>query len=65
MLSKLYNLFQYAYIIAAAFAIYTAIDIWNTDPNKAYLFLFFAVVFIFMFFFKRRFRKMIDENKKR
>jgi preprotein translocase subunit YajC len=36
---------------------------WENDRNRAYLFVFFAVVAIFMFFFKRKFRKKIEERK--
>ncbi|AFL80168.1 hypothetical protein Aeqsu_0660 [Aequorivita sublithincola DSM 14238] len=64
MLSKLYRFFEYAYLIFAAFFIYEAINKWSTEPNQAYLFIFIAVVAVFMFFFKRNFRKKIEERNK-
>nr|WP_084426599.1 hypothetical protein [Aequorivita capsosiphonis] len=64
MLNKIFRFFEYAYLIMAVFFAYEAINNWNEQPNKAYLFLFFVVVSIFMFFFKRNFRKKMDERNK-
>ncbi len=47
----------------AIFSIYLVVTNWETDRNRAYLFAFFTVVAIFMFFFKRRFRKMLEKRK--
>ncbi|WP_347373138.1 hypothetical protein [Aequorivita sp. Q41] len=64
MLTKLFHFIEYIYIIAAVFFAYEAINIWKTDPNKAYLFLFFVALAIFMFFFRRNFRKKIENSSK-
>jgi hypothetical protein len=61
--TKIYRLFEYAYIFMAIFSIYLVVTNWETDRNRAYLFAFFTVVAIFMFFFKRRFRKMLEKRK--
>mgnify|MGYP004415084823 CR=1 FL=1 len=37
---------------------------WGDNRNRAYLFAFFAVVAIFMFFFKRNFRRKMEERNK-
>lgn len=60
--TKIYRLFEYAYIFMAAFSIYLVVTNWETDRPRAYLFAFFTVVAIFMFFFKRRFRKMLEKR---
>ncbi|MBT0607427.1 hypothetical protein [Aequorivita echinoideorum] len=65
MANKLYRLFEYAYIIIAIFFAYQAVVNWTTEPNRAYLFLFFVIVAIFMFFFKRNFRKKMEERNKK
>lgn len=65
MTSKLYRFFEYAYLIIAAFFAYEAINTWNEDRTRAYLFIFFVAVAIFMFFFKRNFRKRIEEKNKK
>ena len=62
--NKLYLLFEYLYIVMALFSIYIIISAWETDRNRAYLFMFFTVVAIFMFFFKRKFRKRIENSLK-
>ncbi|AVR44324.1 hypothetical protein C7S20_03090 [Christiangramia fulva] len=63
-MSKFFRYFEYAYLFFAAFFIFEAVRIWNTERNRAYLFLFFVLIAVFMFFFKRRFRhKFEDRNK--
>lgn len=65
MLSKVYRFFEYAYLIIAVFFTYEAINNWEANRERAYLFLFFVVVAIFMFFFKRNFRKKMEERSKK
>jgi len=60
--TKIYRLFEYAYIVMAFFATYVAYENWNINRNRAYLFGFFTIVAIFMYFFKRRFRKKMEER---
>ena len=62
--TKIYQLFEYAYIAMAIFSIYLVISNWETDRGRAYLFAFFAFVAVFMFFFKRKFRRKIEEHKR-
>lgn len=61
---KYSKFFEVAYLLAAAFFLYEAIRIWNTDRNQAYLFLLFVAVGIFMFFFRRHFRHKYGNRKK-
>ncbi len=64
MLNKVYRFFEYAYLIIAAFFAYEAVMNWQSQPFRAYLFLFFVVIAIFMFFFKRNFRKKMEDRNK-
>ena len=64
MANKVYRFFEYAYLIVAIFFAYEAIVNWNVDRNRAYLFLLFVVVAICMFFFKRNFRKKMEQRNK-
>ncbi|QIE59403.1 hypothetical protein G5B37_07435 [Rasiella rasia] len=64
MTNKIYQFFEYVYLLMAGFAIYAVIINWDVDRDRAYLFLFFVVVAIFMFFFKRRFRKNIEKRRR-
>jgi hypothetical protein len=64
MKNNIYKLFEYAYLAMAVFSIYIVYENWSDNRNRAYLFAFFGVVAVFMFFFKRNFRrKMEDHNK--
>ncbi len=63
MKTNIYRFFEYAYLLMAAFSIYIVITNWGVDRNKVYLFAFFTIVAIFMFFFKRNFRKKIEGRK--
>lgn len=63
-MTKYFKYFEYAYLCFAAFFTYEAITIWNTERNRAYIFLFFVCIAVFMFFFKRRFRRRFEERNK-
>ncbi|MCT8338894.1 hypothetical protein MG296_02410 [Flavobacteriaceae bacterium TK19130] len=60
--NKIYRLFEYVYVAMALFSIYLVWSNWETNRSRAYIFAFFAVVAIFMFFFKRHFRKKIENR---
>ncbi|MBC2844436.1 hypothetical protein [Winogradskyella flava] len=61
---KILQFFQYAYLIIAVLFLYKAISEWSTDRNGAYMSLFFAALAIFMFFFRKRFRKKFEDRNK-
>lgn len=62
-MTKFFRYFEYAYLFFAAFFLFEAVRIWGTERNRAYLFLFFVVVALFMFFFKRRFRRRFEDRR--
>ncbi|SEK80076.1 hypothetical protein SAMN04488008_102190 [Maribacter orientalis] len=55
---------EYLYILVAGFSIFRIITDWNTDRSMAYLFIFFAVVSIGMFLFRRSYRKKFEQRKR-
>ena len=63
-MSKFFKYFEYAYLMFAAFFLFEAFRIWGTERNRAYLFLFFVCIAVFMFFFKRRFRRKYEDRNK-
>ncbi len=63
-MSKVYIIFEYLYLVAAIFFAYETINLWRENPTRAYLFLFFVVIAIFMFFFRRNFRKKMEKRNK-
>jgi preprotein translocase subunit YajC len=48
----------------AALSVYVSVSSWDTNKNRAFLFMFFTIIAVFMFFFKRNFRKKIEKKKK-
>ncbi|WP_339752821.1 hypothetical protein [uncultured Winogradskyella sp.] len=61
---KILNFFQYAYLIFAVMFIWKATSIWSEDRGRSYLMLFLAALALFMFFFRKRFKKKIEDSNK-
>jgi len=61
---KFLKFFQYAYIAFAALFLYEAIINWNIDRSKSYMSLLFVALAVFMFFFRKKFRKKLENRKK-
>ena len=61
---KFSKFFEIAYLAAAAFFLFEGLRMWNIDRSQSYLFLFFAAVGIFMFFFRRHFRRKYQNREK-
>jgi hypothetical protein len=59
---KLLQILQYAYLAFAVLFIYDAIANWNT--KSPYMSLGFAALAIFMFFFRKKFRKRFEDRGK-
>ncbi|WP_124979509.1 hypothetical protein [Nonlabens xiamenensis] len=63
-MSKFFKYFEYAYLIFAVVFIATGIYEYEVTPNRSYLMFAMAAVAIFMFFFKRRFRRRFEDRNK-
>ncbi|MCB0374947.1 MAG: hypothetical protein KDD04_03415 [Sinomicrobium sp.] len=63
---KYFRLFEIVYLVIAVLSVIETYREWNTDRSRAYIFLFFAVIAIFMFFFRKHYRKKFQsrQNKK-
>jgi uncharacterized membrane protein len=55
---------EYMYVAFAAFFVYKAFEVWTAEPTTSYLFIGFTALAIFMFFFKRKMRRKMEENNK-
>ena len=60
---KNYRISEILYIVIALISIKEAYELWEIRPNKAYLFLGFAVLAIFMYFFRSYYRKKFNRRK--
>lgn len=56
-MNKISRFFEVAYAIIGVIFIVEGINLWGNDREKAYMLIGFGVLAIFMFFFKRNFRK--------
>ena len=55
---------EYLYLAVAAISIYKIATLWSIVPKDTYIFIFFAVVSVAMFIFRRRYRKRFEQHKK-
>lgn len=62
MRGKIYKLFEYGYIAMALFSIYLVLTNWSENRERSYMFIIFAVVAVGMYFFKRWFRKNMENR---
>ncbi len=61
---KILRFTEYLYLIVAVVSIYKIGDLWETDRQGTYIFIFFAIVSIGMFIFRRTYRKRFEKRKK-
>ncbi|WP_373518965.1 hypothetical protein [Pricia sp.] len=61
---KILRYTEYLYLGVFFFSLYRIYTDWNLDRQNAYLFVFFAIVSIGMFFFRRNYRKKFEQRKR-
>ena len=62
---KLLGFFQYVYLVFAALFLYDAYAQWaNGNGSRALMSLLLAALAVFIFFFRKRFRKKFDDQSK-
>lgn len=61
-MNKLWKIIQYGYLVVAVICLVEGVIRFNSDRNKAYLFLIVAVLVTFMYFVKRRLRQKIEKR---
>lgn len=60
---KAHRISEILYIVIALISIKEAYVLWTLRPNKAYLFIGFAALALFMYFFRRHYRKKFNRRK--
>lgn len=60
----MFRFFEVAYLVIGVISILEVIKNWETNRNRAYLFLVFGLVSVFMFFFRRHYRQKFEQRKK-
>ncbi len=64
-MAKYFKFFEIAYLIIAVVFIVETVLRWNSEPNKAYIFLAFALLAIFMYFFRKKYRKRFQKHERK
>lgn len=62
-MQKIWKIFEYGYLIVAIVFIVETVLNWNDNRERAYMFLLFSALAVFMYFFKKRFRKRLESRK--
>ncbi len=60
---KILRYTEYLYVAVAVFSLYRVYTDWNIDRQGSYMFIFFAVVSLGMFFFRRNYRKKFEQRR--
>ena len=61
---KLLRYTEYLYLAVFVISIYKIATLWNVDREETYLFIFFALVSLGMFIFRRNYRKRFERHKR-
>ncbi|OUS03528.1 hypothetical protein A9Q86_01035 [Flavobacteriales bacterium 33_180_T64] len=61
---KILQFFQYIYLVFAVLFIWDAISNIGEDSNRVIISCIFGALAIFMFFFRKKFRKKFDNKNK-
>jgi hypothetical protein len=61
---KILRYTEYLYLFVAIISVYKIIELWNIDREGTYIFIFFALVSIGMFIFRRNYRKRFEKRKR-
>lgn len=61
---KFWKFFEYAYLIIAILLLVEGFLKWSDQRQKAYFLFFFAAMAIFMYFFRKHYRKKFQNKDK-
>lgn len=60
---KILKYTEYLYLMVALISVYKIVALWGISPKETYIFIFFAVVSLGMFFFRRNYRRKFEQRK--
>ena len=61
---KILRYTEYLYLAVAIISIYKISELWNVDRQGTYIFIFFAVVSLAMFLFRRNYRRKFEKRQR-
>lgn len=63
-MNKIWGFIQYGYLVVGIVFFIEAILKWNSDKEESLIMFGFGIFITLIFFFKRRFRRKIEERNK-
>ena len=60
---KILKYTEYLYLVVGIVSLYKIFSLWNVDNQATYIFIFFAIVSVGMFIFRRNYRKKFEDRK--
>jgi hypothetical protein len=60
---KILRYTEYLYLAVAIISLYKIAELWEANREGTYIFIFFAIVSIGMFLFRRNYRKRFEKRK--
>ncbi|SDW54024.1 hypothetical protein SAMN05444411_101942 [Lutibacter oricola] len=64
-MKKVWKIFEYGYLIVAIIFLVETVLNWTENRERAYLMLLFSALAVFMYFFRKRFRKKFENRPKK
>ncbi|WP_276388492.1 hypothetical protein [Eudoraea chungangensis] len=61
---KILKYTEYLYLAVAIISVYKIFELWNIDREGTYIFIFFGIVSIGMFLFRRNYRHRFEKRKR-
>ncbi len=61
---KILRYTEYLYLAVAIVSVYKIGELWNVNRERTYIFIFFAIVSIAMFIFRRSYRKRFERRQR-
>ena len=61
---KILRYTEYLYLAVAIISVYKIAELWNVERESTYIFIFFAIVSIAMFVFRRNYRKRFEKRQR-
>lgn len=63
-MNKLWSVIQYGYLVIGGAFLVNGMMVWSVDKEEAFIKIGFGTFIILVFFFKRKFRRKIEERNK-
>ena len=61
---KILRYTEYLYLAVAIISVYKIAELWNVERERTYIFIFFAIISIAMFVFRRNYRRRFEKRQR-